>query len=243
MSTQAQAFLQRWRQQDAAFALATVYDRSGRLTPALGLYFELAEIHYRLSERRLAESKLGWWLEEAAALRAGQPRHPLTQALQAQGQNAPAVALIGAMGRSFEDRTPADRAHLMQARRQHLSALAALTGEEACDAALAGLDDCFRLASLGQGGADLNWPVSLAERARWAISREQLAGDPVRAADLRRQQAREWLGTLELSAVAPALAVQVGLWRQALLRNGLPPRAGPPLAWRSWRLARRARRG
>lgn len=51
------------------------------LTALFALYLELCEIPAECSDRGVAFTKLGWWQEEIEALCAGQPRHPLTQAL------------------------------------------------------------------------------------------------------------------------------------------------------------------
>ncbi|MCB1643752.1 MAG: hypothetical protein KDI37_18615 [Xanthomonadales bacterium] len=241
MSPTADAFLQRWRQRDPAFALAQIYARSDRFAPALGLYFELQECLYRLSERRLAESKLGWWLDEAAELAAGQPRHPLTQALAPIADAAAASALITATARQLDAPTPANRAALVNDRAALLQALQALLDDGSSALVLGALDDVYRLASLGQGGADLNHPLSLAERARLPATREELVAAPARAAEARRDLAQDWLAPVALGEASPALAVQIGLWRQSLLRRGIEPTAGPLLAWRGWRMARKAR--
>lgn len=236
----ADAFLQRWRTQDPAFRQVEIYDRQARLAPALGLYFELAEMLYRLSERRLAEGKLAWWLDEAQATAAGQASHPLTQALQLQGRGAAVPALVEAIASAFEAPTPVDRQALVDNRQRLLQALAATLADGSAPAVLAGLDDCFRLASLGQGGDDLVWPLSLAERARQPDSAVQ-AATAAALVEWRRSLAADWLPSVDLHLASAPLAVQVGLWRDALCRHGRPPAAGLLLAWKAWRLARRAR--
>lgn len=45
------------------------------------LRFELEHATFTIAESSVATTKLHWWLEEFARLNAGEPRHPLTQAL------------------------------------------------------------------------------------------------------------------------------------------------------------------
>ena len=122
-----------------------------------------------------------------------------------------------------------------------LQALHSLLDDVSSALILGALDDVYRLASLGQGGADLNHPLSLAERARLPATREELVAAPARAAEARRDLAQDWLAPVALGEASPALAVHIGLWRQSLLRRGIEPIAGPLLAWRGWRMARKAR--
>jgi hypothetical protein len=235
MNAAADVFLERWRALDPALRLAEIYDRSGRLAPTLGLHFELSETVYRLSERRIAEGKLAWWMDEAQALRFGQPRHPLTRTLQELGLGTAAASLISATGRSFDAPTPVDRVALEPARKPLLDALGALLEGAAKRNDLAALDDVFRLASVGLGGADLCSPLALADWARFGHSRQTLVDQPAAARKLRQELARLWLPE---DCGNGALSVYVGLWRSALQQSGGSPRPGVALGWRAWRLAR-----
>jgi hypothetical protein len=248
MNTAAQVFLERWRSQDPALRLAEVFDRSGRVGLALGLYFELAETLYRLSGRRVAEGKLSWWLDEAQALQADQPRHPLTRAVAA-ADRASAAGLVRASWGLFDATAPADRHALDVQRRPLLDALAGLLAgrdARASDLAtmtpvLAALDDAFRLASVGVGAPDLCSPLSLADWARFGHSRQTLVDEPSRRPEVRQRIARQWFGENSPgSASPPGLSVYVGLWQRALQHSGEAPKPGLTLAWRAWRLARKA---
>lgn len=235
MNAAADAFLERWRVADPALRLAEIYDRGGRLACRLGLYFELSETLYRLSDRRIAEGKLGWWLEEAQALRVGQPRHPLTRSLHDSGLADAGAALISASGRLFDASTPADRSALERARTPLLTALGALLEVAVESHVPAALDDVFRLASVGSGGADLCSPLPLADWARFGQSRQSLSDQPAAAWTLRQELAQLWLSDRFGNG---ALGVYLGLWRNALQRTGAAPRPGMALGWRAWRLAR-----
>ncbi len=248
MSGSTDDFLERWRVQDPALRLAEIFDRSGRLGPALGLYFELAETLYRLSGRRVSEGKLAWWLDEAQAMLAGQPRHPLTLAMAIDDRDS-AAALVRASWRLFDAATPADRRALKDQRRPLLDALAGLLGEPGASfsevytmsPALTGLDDAFRIASIGIGAPDLCSPLTLADWARLGLSRQALVDVPARRPEVRRSIARLWFGESSPRSVStPGLNVYVGLWQRALQRSGEAPRSGLGLAWRAWRLARKA---
>ncbi|MEO8460220.1 MAG: hypothetical protein ABI451_06810 [Dokdonella sp.] len=52
------------------------------------LRFELEHAAFAIAESSVATSKLHWWLEEFARLGAGEPRHPLTQALANSASSA-----------------------------------------------------------------------------------------------------------------------------------------------------------
>jgi hypothetical protein len=247
MSGSADDFLERWRAQDPALRLAEIYDRSGRLGPTLGLYFELAETLYRLSGRRVSEGKLAWWQDEAQAMLAGQPRHPLTRAV-AVDDRANAAALIRASWRLFDAATAVDRPALEAQRRPLLEALAGLLGGQVASAsepsamtsALIRLDDAFRLASIGIGAPDLCSPLTLADWARLGVSRQTLVDAPAGRPEVRRNIARQWFGeTSARSMSSPGLNVYVGLWERALQHSGETPKPGLALAWRAWG-ARRA---
>lgn len=66
------------------FRLAVLFSPAASrdaLTTLLAIYFEIREIIIECHDPGVAEVKLRWWEQEIDALYAGQPRHPLTQAL------------------------------------------------------------------------------------------------------------------------------------------------------------------
>jgi 15-cis-phytoene synthase len=70
---------------------ATLYAPTGgqvRLAAAFALEAELRDTTRPDLEHGVAHAKLGWWAEEAARLRQGAPRHPITIALDSHGEQA-----------------------------------------------------------------------------------------------------------------------------------------------------------
>jgi hypothetical protein len=135
----------------------------------------------------------------------------------------------------FDAPTAVDRSALDLARVPLLDSLGALLDGAAERPALAALDDVFRLASVGSGGADQCSPLALADWARFGHSRQTLADQPAAAPKMRRELAQQWLTD---DCASGALGVYIGLWRAALQRTGAAPRPGVMLGWRAWRLAR-----
>lgn len=86
-----------WRRLEPLAELISLFlPSTWRVTlPAWGLLLhEIESAALDLSEPHLAEIKLAWWRDELLQARRGQPRHPLTQALQVAGwmEKAPAGA-------------------------------------------------------------------------------------------------------------------------------------------------------
>lgn len=83
-----EAFAQRWRRLEPALAWARAFGTPGDEAPLL-LAAELTEALYALSERQVAEAKLGWWIEECERAADGGGAHPLLPGLR-EGGSVPA---------------------------------------------------------------------------------------------------------------------------------------------------------
>lgn len=80
------SFVDKWLAAEPWHRLLAVFDnkplhRSRQCLEALG--HEFRQVALTASDPAVTVAKLGWWREEWRALAAGQPRHPLTQALVA----------------------------------------------------------------------------------------------------------------------------------------------------------------
>ncbi len=65
----------------------------GRFLATQVLVRELAQTAIAVSDRRVAQAKLAWWIEETAFWAQGHPRHPLAHGLDAR-QSAPSLAQL-----------------------------------------------------------------------------------------------------------------------------------------------------
>lgn len=86
------AFAQRWRRLEPALAWSCSFGTAADEAPLL-LAAELTEALYALSERQIAEAKLGWWVEECERAQQGGGAHPLLPGLRAAGALPESVAL------------------------------------------------------------------------------------------------------------------------------------------------------
>lgn len=121
-----------WLAREPRLALACQFAPAGnaraRLLASSVLARELAEAAMSVSDRRVAEAKLGWWAEESARWMQGQPRHPLARGFDAAA-SAAALARLALAGREWLDAPPADDVEALQQRLRILAgASAALAG-------------------------------------------------------------------------------------------------------------------
>lgn len=124
-----------WLARDPRLALACQFAPAGaaraRLLASSVLARELAEAAMTVSDRRVAEAKLGWWAEESALWMQGQPRHPLARGFDPRA-NAAALASLAVAGREWLDAPPAADVDALQQRLRVLAAgSAALAGTDA----------------------------------------------------------------------------------------------------------------
>jgi hypothetical protein len=98
-----------WLEREPRLLLACQFAAAGacrqQFLASSVLMRELAEAALAVSDRRVAEAKLGWWAEEAAAWSAGRPRHPLARGFDPEG-SARALAAMALAGREWLDAPP-----------------------------------------------------------------------------------------------------------------------------------------
>jgi len=245
-------FLERWRERDPALRMAEVYAPGPGWIIGMGLYFELAECLFRISEPSVREAKMGWWAEEVSCYTQDQARHPLTLAMHAKAVPAQTLrAMVFGAAALLDAPAAESRTHLQQQRNAMLQAFAELlpelSGQErgaTADAdlltALSLLDDCFRVYSLGRQKSEPSPSLSLAEHAEIGLSRSEIAALPAQQLQaLRKRLTRTW--QLPESQSSAALAAYLSLWVPALRRRGAEPTVGALAAIRAWRGARRGR--
>lgn len=96
-----EAFAQRWRRLEPALAWARAFGTPAEEAPLL-LAAELTEALYALSERQVAEAKLGWWVEECERARDGGGAHPLLPGLRAAGAVPDPLALESVVAETLD---------------------------------------------------------------------------------------------------------------------------------------------
>ncbi|MCU0754983.1 MAG: hypothetical protein MUE46_07645 [Xanthomonadales bacterium] len=100
-----EAFARRWRALEPALLWARSFGTLADEAPLL-LAAELSEALYALSERHIAEAKLGWWVEECERASTGAGAHPLLPGLR-MAQALPDPARLEAMLAEALDAAPA----------------------------------------------------------------------------------------------------------------------------------------
>jgi hypothetical protein len=116
-----------------ACQFAPAGSRRERFLAGCVLARELAEAAMSVSDRRVAEAKLGWWSEESAAWSSNRPRHPLARGFD-PGGGANALAALTLASREWLDAPPAENVEaLLQQLRRLATASAELDGGSVVD--------------------------------------------------------------------------------------------------------------
>ncbi len=223
--------------------------------PAWGLLLhEIESAAFDLSEPHLASIKLAWWRDELLQARRGQPRHPLTQALQAAGrmQQAPADAwadlVQGGMDLAADSDSTADQDSQIR-RFERLTAPAAelecqlFGGDPVATARLHAIHLALDQWLHARRRQRQPWPLDLVARHGASPAVE---ADPVLLEALARDHARRLRAGLTADARAAAYRALAAVSRARLLlqleRSGRPGeldvRPGPLAALAVWRRAR-----
>lgn len=206
------AFGEPWLAREPGLLIGCRYAAAGaqraRVLAAQLLLRELAESAIAASDRRVAEARLQWWLEEAACWQRGHPRHPLAYGLDAPA-HAPAMARLAGNCLEWLDQAPES----VEALRTRLAALAVQTAQLAGCAAQSAAS-AWMAAGVRQS---LRAPASLASL---------LPLDVCARLSLKRTQ---W-GELDRQVRRRALAELAGCWSENLdssdHRLGLSPQVG-----------------
>lgn len=208
---------------------------------------ELAQSTIGVSDRRVAEAKLGWWQDEAAAWSLGAPRHPLARGLQVPARAQALASLSLACAAWLDAPTPSDFAASWSRLQQLAAVTAELAGDTDGDAWVATwLALSLRLSA--QTDAPLVSVLPMDLWARHGMRRSQWA-----ELDARRRRAllADFARQLQPATVAarePALAVLDRLERRWLQQLSRPAqvaedRLGIGDAFAAWRAGRAALRG
>lgn len=241
------AFCGPWLERDPRLLLACQFATAGRarerfLATAV-LQRELAQAAIAVSDRRVAEAKLAWWIEEASAWALGHPRHPLAHGLDASADAHALARLVAHCADRLQAPSPDDFAGLWARMQQSAVATLTLSGGADNEAwTLVWLSVSMRLSF--DASAPLASVIPLDLLARHGLRRSQwpeLSGD-VRwrvLADLAAQVLNP-----TVKAADPAVAALAALelrWLRRLPRSGAD-RAGFVDAFVAWRAARKASR-
>lgn len=241
-----EAFAQRWRRLEPALAWARNFGTAAEEAPLL-LAAELTEALYALSERQIAEAKLGWWVEECERAVAGGGAHPLLPGLQA----AAAMPEPAALERMLAEALDSAPAVSFEAQWQQALDFGRALHRDAAMAALLALWSLWLRLRLIHRAADYAVPaLPLVLLAEVQLKPNALREDsPARQRALATQAATLAERAAGLGGIGPvgaALAAQIAVDLQQLARAPARPDQLPirPLQrlWTAWRGARRARR-
>jgi phytoene synthase len=238
-----EAFAQRWRRLEPALAWARAFGTPAEEAPLL-LAAELTEALYALSERQVAEAKLGWWVEECERARDGGGAHPLLPGLKAAGAVPDPVALESVLAEAL-DGAPAVSA---EAQTEQALALARVLHPGPAQAALLALWSEWLRLRLIHRAADYAAPaLPLVLLAEVQLKPDALREDsPARRRAIATHAASLAVRATALSGLPPlgaAVAAQLAADAQTLASAPVRPEQLPtrPLArlWTAWRGARR----
>ena len=241
------AFCGPWLERDPRLLLACQFAAAGaareRFLATAVLQRELAQAAVAVSDRRVAEAKLAWWIDEAGAWALGHPRHPLAYGLDAKASAHALARLVAFSADWLQAPSPDDFGSLWTLMQQGATATLALAGGADDQAwVLAWLALSMRLSLDAKAALASVVPLDLL--ARHGLRRSQWpeldAGVRLRVlADLAAQ-----LPSPTVIASDPAVAALAALERRWLRRLPRPgaDRAGFIDVFAAWRAARKASR-
>lgn len=245
------SFCEPWLAREPRLLLACQFAAPGRPREqfmASGVIVrELAQAAISVSDRRVAEAKLGWWVDEAAAWSLGASRHPFARGIDVATHAQALASLAMACTTWLDAATPDSFAATWSRMRQLAAATAALAGTGDADAwAAAWLALSLRLSA--QADTPLVGVLPLDLWARHGLRRSQWAElDAGRRQALLAECARQ-VAPPAAGASDPPLAVLDHLerrWLRQLPRrpSATADRLGFGDAFAAWRAGRAARRG
>lgn len=252
------AFVEKWLTAEPWHRLLLVFEPSATrpvrtLLECIG--FELRQAALTLSDPRLVQVKLDWWLQEWAQFAAGSPRHPLTVALPMLADEALVERgqrwVLAAAALAHED-SDADASGLITRWQGFADAQATLSsmwlpGEDAGAATLHAL--ALTAEQLPCTASELErgrLPLPLSILARHGLTRSRLREDGAAAADALADHARALLDFLpdssgQVTGYRSRQAALASLRLQTTIRTPARTWSGdlrlPPLRalWAAWR--------
>ncbi|GMU44176.1 MAG: hypothetical protein IT479_05490 [Xanthomonadales bacterium] len=128
------AFCEPWLAREPRLLLACRYATEGapraRVLASQVLLREFTQAAIAASDRRVAEARLHWWLEEAACWRQGHARHPLARGIDVP-LAAPGLSAVAARWLAWLDCAPENAAELCQWLQELAAASATIGGGSA----------------------------------------------------------------------------------------------------------------
>jgi hypothetical protein len=207
---------------------------------------ELAEAAMTVSDRRVAEAKLGWWAEEAGEWSAGRPRHPLARGFE-PASSANALASLALVFRDWLDAPPAENVETVMLQLDRLARASAELNGAAATSPWPQLWLAMLLRLSLDTPAPLASVLPLDLMARHGLRRSQWPElDAARRTPVLRDLVRELLNPRSTAAPRePALAALATLERRWLQRlsRAAADRLGfldAIIAWRAARVASRS---
>lgn len=241
------AFCGAWLERDPRLLLACQFAAAGdqreRFLATAVLQRELAQAAIAVSDRRVAEAKLAWWIDEAGAWALGHPRHPLAYGMDAKASAHALARLVALHADWLQAPSPDDFAALWGRMQQAAAATLALSGgSDDLAWALSWLTLSMRLSV--DASAPLASGIPLDLLARHGLRRSQW---PELAAEVRWRVLADLAAQVPcptVSASDPAVAALAALerrWLRRLPRQGVD-RVGMADAFAAWGAARKASR-
>jgi len=241
------AFCGAWLERDPRLLLACQFAAAGdqreRFLATAVLQRELAQAAIAVSDRRVAEAKLAWWIDEAGAWALGHPRHPLAYGMDAKASAHALARLVALHADWLQAPSPDDFAALVARMRQGADAILSLTGGADIEAwTLIWLSLSLRLSL--DASTVLASVVPLDLLARHGLRRSQW---PELDSGVRRRVLADLAAQLPKQPIAasdPAVAALAALERRWLRRLPSPraSRVGFVDVLVAWRAARKASR-